>query len=118
MFVLLYYEVCNIGGVQMIENLSMLQFKVMLTLKSNAKYGFQISNTINVDPGTVHHSIKGLQSKGLVSCSWEKYNKNSKGPVRKFCSLTKKGRNVINSECKIINILSKTVCIPNSTTVN
>ena len=72
---------------------------IMKLLEEKDMYGYEIietlrkrsENVFNLKAGTMYPLLHGLESKGLLQC----YETESQGKVRRYYSITQKGRSVL-----------------------
>ena len=77
-------------------NTSMLLLQLM---SERDMYGYEIietlrkrsENVFNLKAGTMYPLLHGLESKGLLQC----YETESQGKIRRYYSITQKGRSVL-----------------------
>ena len=76
-----------------------LELIVLESVRKRDMYGYEIietlrkrsENVFNLKAGTMYPLLHGLESKGLLQC----YETESQGKIRRYYSITQKGRSVL-----------------------
>lgn len=88
-----------------------LDFSVMLIISQDRAYSSSIINRLKkfdliIVEGTLYPLLNRLKRNGLLEYSWEE---SKSGPPRKYYSLTKQGRETLNSLVKTWGDLNKSI---------
>lgn len=81
-------------------NSSEYSVKLLEAIKSSPKgaaYGYPLSKKLEIAPGTLYPLLERLEDREFLSASWEENTENSARPRRCIYTLTKKGREYIDS---------------------
>ena len=69
----------------LLERRDMYGYEIIETLRKRSE------NVFNLKAGTMYPLLHGLESKGLLQC----YETESQGKIRRYYSITQKGRSVL-----------------------